>query len=264
MASVVQGKDCVFQVDLTGDYKTILCSKSFAIVTTTEEVETTTISDGSDPEEGLWRDFDFHSLGYTINLDGILKNYDATNDTAWILIIAQTSFLEVPFRAIYRDAEGNVNIVTGIVLVKGSTLGASSNSFVSTTTELIGKGKYTLSTAIADYRLVDFTYVPFGGSETDFTSGFMLEAVGGCVEVDDHTIRYDYPIETVDEDITVTFRLDKVGPDFAGDWSSPTTTGLLNLVLSPITDMTTYWAITATFNVVNATADKKMKFNKLV
>jgi len=145
MASVVKGKDCYFKINITGGLKLVLCSKSFTLSTVTEEVEVTTISDGSDPEEGFWRDFDYHSLGYTITLEGILKNTDSTDDTAWELNTAQRMFYEVPFTMYFVDAESNAKTIEGTAIVKSSTFGATSNAFVSTSIEFIGKGKYTIT-----------------------------------------------------------------------------------------------------------------------
>ena len=144
MASAVQGKDCVFKINITGGLKAVLCSKSFTLTTTTEEIETTTISDGSDPESGYWKDFDYQSLSYSITLDGIMKITDSSDDTIWELITAQTGFYEVPFEALYLDAEANSKAVSGTVMVKSSSLAAASSGFVNTSVELLGKGKYTI------------------------------------------------------------------------------------------------------------------------
>jgi predicted secreted protein len=144
MASAVQGKDCVFKINITGGLKAVLCSKLFTLTTTTEEIETTTISDGSDPEAGYWKDFDYQNLSYSITLDGIMKITDASDDTAWELLTAQLGFYEVPFQLYYLDAEANSKTVEGTVMVKSSSFSAASSGFVNTSVELLGKGKYTI------------------------------------------------------------------------------------------------------------------------
>lgn len=145
MASVVRGRDCYFKINITGGLKSVLCSKSFTLITTTEEIEVTTISDGSDPQEGFWKDYDYHALSYTISLDGILKNTDATDDTVWELLTAQTGFYEVPFEMYFIDAESNEKTITGTVMVKSSSFNPQPNAFVNTSIEFIGKGKYTIT-----------------------------------------------------------------------------------------------------------------------
>lgn len=145
MASAVQGKDCIFQVNITGGYKSLLCTKSFAINTTTDVVEITTISDGSDPETGIWRDYDHDAMGYTISLDGVMKITDVDNDTIWEMLAAQTGFIEVDWKATFIDAEANSKVVQGYAIVTASSLNVAPSSLVNHTIELIGKGKYTIT-----------------------------------------------------------------------------------------------------------------------
>jgi hypothetical protein len=145
MASAVRGNDCLFKVNLTGGLKQILCSKSFSINTTAEFVETTTITDGTDASEGIWKDFSYDSLSYTITLEGVMKITDNTDDTGWTLTDAMTSFLEVPYTIIYKDPENNTKTITGNCLIRSINFSATPNALVQQNFEFIGKGKYTIS-----------------------------------------------------------------------------------------------------------------------
>lgn len=145
MASAVKGNDCLFKVNLTGGLKQVLCSKSFTLNTTAEMVETTTITDGTDPEEGVWKDYDYDSLSYTITLEGVMKITDNTDDTGWTLMSAMTQFLEVPYSLYYKDAENNTKTVTGTCVIRNIQFSTTPNALVQQNFEFLGKGKYTIS-----------------------------------------------------------------------------------------------------------------------
>lgn len=143
-SNLAQGKDVVFQVMLTGSYKTVVVSKSLSLNTTTEVVEVTTITDGIDPTEGIWKDFDYDNLSYTISLEGILA-MTSTDETVWTLVSAQTGFYDVPFKIIYKDPANNTKTITGTCLIKSIGLSATPNAYVQQNIEFQGKGKYSIA-----------------------------------------------------------------------------------------------------------------------
>ncbi len=145
MASAVQGRDCVFQLNITGGYKTVLCAKSFSLNVSADLVEITTYNDGSDPESGIWRDFDYDALSYQLSLEGIMKITDDTNDTVWEVISVITQFIEADFRMIFTDAESNTKQIDGVCLVRSVNLSATPNALVQQNIEFQGKGKFTIS-----------------------------------------------------------------------------------------------------------------------
>lgn len=145
MASAVKGNDCLFKVNLTGGFKQILCSKSFTINTTAEVVETTTITNGNDPTEGIWKDYSYDSLSYTLTLEGVMKITDSTNDTGWVLMDAMTGFLEVPYQLYFKDAENNTKTIEGVCVIRNATFSTQPNALVQQNFEFLGKGKYTIS-----------------------------------------------------------------------------------------------------------------------
>lgn len=146
MASVVQGKACVFQVNITGSYKTVVCAKSFSIVTAVDTVEITTIDvAGADPESGIWKDYDHDSISYTLTLDGVMKITDSTNDTVWEALSAAIQFVEVPFKLVFTDPEANAKTVEGTAIITNVSLSATPNALVQQSISFIGKGKYTVT-----------------------------------------------------------------------------------------------------------------------
>lgn len=258
MSSVVKGKDCVFQVNITGDWKSVICAKSFSLVTTTEEIETTTLSDGSDPEEGLWKDFDYHSLSYNITLEGILKMLDTLNDTFWEVLAAQTGFLEVPFRVIYKDPELNTNSLVGVVMVKTSSLNASASGFVNTNIEFLGKGKYAVATLTELHQIVFKEII--SGTPVNFNSSNQLTGVTDVTIVNAYTIQYDYPTEELHQ-FSISFRLARNSAVFTTDWAPTFFNGLISTSITA-TDMTTYWFVEITFTVIEPHVTKTYQTNK--
>jgi predicted secreted protein len=145
MASAVQGKDCVFQMNITSGYKTVLCAKSFSLNVSADIVEITTYDDGTDPESGAWKDYDYDSLSYTISLEGVMKITDSTNDTVWEVLSVATQFVEADFRMIFTDAESNTKQIDGVVLVRSLSLSTTPNALVQQNIEFQGKGKFTVT-----------------------------------------------------------------------------------------------------------------------
>lgn len=146
MASAVQGKSCLFEVNISGSYKQVVCAKSFSITTTVDTVEITTIDvAGADPESGIWKDYDHDSISYTLTLDGVMKITDATNDTVWEALSAATQFVEVPYRVTFTDPEANTKQVSGTAIITNVTLSAAPNALVQQSISFIGKGKYTVT-----------------------------------------------------------------------------------------------------------------------
>lgn len=142
--NLAQGKDVVFQVFLTGSYKLVVVSKSISINTTTEIVEITTVTDGSDPTEGVWKDYDYDSLSYSISLEGVMA-MTASDETVWTLIAAQTGFYDIPYKLIYKDPANNTKTIQGVCLVKNIGLSATPSALVQQNIEFQGKGKYTVT-----------------------------------------------------------------------------------------------------------------------
>lgn len=144
-SGVVQGKDAVFQVNITGGWKSLLVAKSYTLTTTAETVEVTTINSSNDNTEGFWRDYDYDFLSYSINLEGAMKITDATNNTVFDMFDIMHNFLECPFKIVYTDDTAATRTVEGVVLVKNITLSTTPNAVVSKSIEFQGKGKYTIS-----------------------------------------------------------------------------------------------------------------------
>lgn len=141
----VQGKDVLFKIAATGGYKPVLISKSVQLNTSADLVEITTMTDGTDPEEGVWKNYDYDSLSYSISLEGVMKCTDPNDQTGWDLLELQRQFLEVPYQLVFTDESNNTKTVSGKVAVKNVTFSATPNALVTQSFELQGLGKYTIS-----------------------------------------------------------------------------------------------------------------------
>lgn len=139
--ALVNGSDCLFQVNVLGEYLSIACARSFSITTVLEDVEVTTKGDGQ------WRSYAPSALTYTISLEGILK-IDETQTSAFDIHAAQIGFTEVPFRIIFEDEEDNFKIVEGNCLVSSSTFTVNAGQFADFSIELKGTGALVKRTTV--------------------------------------------------------------------------------------------------------------------
>lgn len=144
-SGVVQGKDAVFQVNITGGWKNLLVAKSYTLTTTAETVEVTTLNDSNDNTDGFWRDYDYDFLSYSISLEGAMKVTEATDNTVFDMLAIMHGFYECPFKIVYTDDQAGTKTIQGVALVKNITLSTTPSAVVNQTIEFQGKGKYTIS-----------------------------------------------------------------------------------------------------------------------
>jgi len=137
MSDIVQGMDCLFQLDTGGGYLPFVCAKSFSLSLDSEFVDTTGLTDGQ------WKAYDYDSLGYQINLGGVMKIIDAAGITVFDIMALQMGFTEVKWRSIYNDTNGNTKVCTGIALISNTTLNVQAGSLIDTPITLQGTGSYT-------------------------------------------------------------------------------------------------------------------------
>lgn len=131
----IQGKNCVFQVKIGDDYKTVVCAKSFTFNPIADMKETTTVG------SGFWKEFRPRKLSYTISFNGMLQVASLiTQEVVKTLFTYQITFLPLPFQILYTDTSGNKMVVRGIVYVTSSLFDASPANLVNATQELQGTG----------------------------------------------------------------------------------------------------------------------------
>src|SRR6185436_11640854 len=151
---IVQGRDCIFQVNIGAGFVPLVCSKSFAVTVETEMKETTTVGNG------VWRAFDYKSLSYSISLNGAVKVVDDDADAIYFdLLFYQMNFLELPFRAIFTDPANTVKVMRGTAIVPRSVFNASPGQLADSVVDLQGSGEmFVLDTAEdCDLEVTDFS-----------------------------------------------------------------------------------------------------------
>lgn len=134
---IVQGKNCVFQVNFGEGYKTLVCAKSFGVTISTTLKEIT--SRGS----GVHEEYDYDSLSYKISLSGLIKAVDLNDDPIFFdLAQYQKGFLPLEYKAIFTDNNSVVKQIRGTAIVQTSAFNASAGQLADTTVELQGSGEY--------------------------------------------------------------------------------------------------------------------------
>lgn len=131
----IQGINCVFQIKIGSDYKTVVCAKSFTLDTVTDMKETTTVG------SGFWKEFRPRKLSYTITFNGMLQVASLnTQEIAKTLFTYQRQFLPLEYQILYTDNSSNLMVVRGTVYVSSSLFDASPVNLVNATQELQGSG----------------------------------------------------------------------------------------------------------------------------
>ena len=171
VTTLIQYNDFLFQVNIDGDFVDILCFKSFTVTITTDEKETTTVGDGQ------YKSFDYKVLSYTVSLNGGMKIPDAINPTLFDLMVSQQNFIEVPFRAIYKDNANALRFFKGVGIIKTTNIVTNASQIADGTIDMIGSGSYEIGDVLE--TLVDLTLIMTGNNlATAFAKLKLIDANG--------------------------------------------------------------------------------------
>jgi hypothetical protein len=140
----IQANNCLFQIDTDGEYKTVMCLRSFRISPSTIEKEITA------PQDGKFKAYDYSQLSARVSIDGVLMR-DAVNRNLFDFAQAQLNFLEVKARAIFYDDTGEPKVFTALCMVSECSLEASAGQLASATVELLVSGEYTIEDALPEF-----------------------------------------------------------------------------------------------------------------
>src|SRR6478752_1172326 len=143
--ALIQSNSCLFQVKVNGVYTTVMCLRRFTLDPTTVEKEITA------PRDGRFKSYDYKQLSYTCSLDGVLYREDSINPVIFSFVEYQKNFLEVPFRALYKDEAGQYKVVTGQAIVRNCNIDTSAGQIGSGTVELLGQGEYVTADALPEF-----------------------------------------------------------------------------------------------------------------
>lgn len=173
----IQGRNCVFQLKIGDDYKTVVCAKSFTFNPVTDMKETTTVG------SGFWKEFRPRKLSYTITFNGMLQVESlSSQEKIKTMFDYQIGFLPLPYRLIYTDNSGNVMVVDGWVYVTSTLLDASPVNLVNGTIELQGNGPINIGDVVPD--LANINIVSLGDNSIPATYQFKLFDSTGAIVFD--------------------------------------------------------------------------------
>ncbi len=172
----IQGINCVFQLKIGDDYKTVVCAKSFTFNPITDMKETTTVG------SGFWKEYRPRRLSYTITFNGMFQVESAAQEKIKTMFDYQVGFLPLPYRLIYTDNSSNVMVVDGSAYVTSTLLDASPVNLVNGTVELQGNGPITVLDHVPD--LANITIESLGDNSIVAQFQFKLFDANGAVVFD--------------------------------------------------------------------------------
>ena len=143
--ALIQSNSCVFQVKVNDVYTTVMCLRSFSFNPTVTEKEITP------PGNGKFKSYDYKQISYTVSGDGVMYREDGINPVIFSFAEYQKNFLEVPFRALYKDEANQYKVITGQAIVRNCNIEASAGQIASGTFELLGQGEYTTADALPEF-----------------------------------------------------------------------------------------------------------------
>lgn len=175
----IQGRNCLFQLKIGDDFKTLVCAKSVTFNPITDMKETTTVG------SGFWKEFRPRKLSYTITFNGMHQVESlTTQEKTKTLFDYQVGFLPMPYRIIYQDASGNVMNVNGSVYVTSSLFDISPANLVNATIELQGTGTVEVLDFIPTYINVTVSVTGTANAKTRF----ILYKADGTIVYDTSTL----------------------------------------------------------------------------
>lgn len=145
VSNIVQGKNCIFRVNIGSGFATFACTKGFTLVLDTETKETT--SRGS----GIFREYDYKSIGWRLSFQSIIKVEDEDLDpVAFDITSYQLNFLELPIQGVFQDNQSKTKQFAGICIVQNSTLAAMAGQLADGSFELLGSGAIEIASVSGD------------------------------------------------------------------------------------------------------------------
>lgn len=139
----IQGKRCLFQIKIGDDYTTALCWKSVNASFDTEVKEITTRGDGR------FKDFDYKSITYKVNGEGVTQFQNGLNATLFDFVAWQKEFKEIDYRVLYQSPVG-LKVLRGIAIIENCSINAQVGQVSDGSIALLGKGEPLLEDAIPD------------------------------------------------------------------------------------------------------------------
>lgn len=176
MAEPVKGSNVLLQIYKDGAYADFLCATDCAIDFETEKKSVKTVGDG------VWKRYKPQSIGYTINLSGLIR-LDVADPVAFDLLDYQTQFIDVTYRMTFEDDAANIKAIYGTAIVEKTSLNGSADGFATGQFVLSGNGAPTILNTldICDLEVTAFTatfYAIGEGGENTYTLGLTIVGAG--------------------------------------------------------------------------------------
>jgi hypothetical protein len=199
VADIVQGKNCLFQVNFGDGYQSVVCAKGFTVTFDTELKETT--SRGS----GVHKEYDYKSLSGSINLTGLIKVADNDGNAIFFdLAFYQKNFIEVPFKALFEDNFGVIKSIRGLGIIRSSAFTASAAQLADSSVDIQISGEYHIESDTALGCSNTITQILIDGSPHTPGASLILVGAGTNINLGINTLanpaleifRYDYEVNS--------------------------------------------------------------------
>ncbi len=131
---MIQGKDAVIYFLVDDVFKLYGCASDITVQVTSGKKSIKTIT------SGVWDDFTYDTLGYSVTLNGILT-YNAAKQTGWDLLQNQINFLKLQYKMVFTDQNsGTVRGIAGTIMIESSQLNVSASDLVKDSYTMPGCG----------------------------------------------------------------------------------------------------------------------------
>lgn len=169
--SLIKGENCVFYVFDDGQWKPLICARSGTFNTSADTIETSITGSGN------WRTYEYTSLTWTANFEGLIY-LDGVNElTASDLRAYQFSRTKILLRFTRTDTSGNVYTDEGTAIITSVNDSGDYNSVQNFSVEMKGTGPlvivFTPTPIDPTAKVKRLEYTGTAG-ETYFTSASLI------------------------------------------------------------------------------------------
>lgn len=171
MADPVKGTDAILQIYKAGSYRDYLCATDVSVDFKSDLKSVKTIGDG------VWKRSRPQSIGYTINLNGVVKIENGDDPAAFDVLEYQKQFVDIQYRITFTDSASSLRVIMGNAIVDNSQFSAGSEGFATAQFNMTGNGEPSISDSLipCNITITDLTFNQEGpGAITTvniFTSG---------------------------------------------------------------------------------------------
>lgn len=196
----IHGKDTLLSIKIDAEFYPVLCAVDMTFSCSQETILATTV------DTGIWRRKRLRNLSeWNVSISGLTKIDNTDGQVSFFYLLQQNiRGSEQIIQIMFTDADGNIQVLEGTVIIPSLSINANVNSFDDANIVFEGAGEVTIQEAVSDVEsdicdeLLSDTWTMAEGENSISGVGEGGKSFAGkeILEVDVEGTQYDYSATT--------------------------------------------------------------------